>query len=271
MVGPLPSSAPPAAGVHTGVTLRGVAVKAGSATLLRDIHLTLKPGALCALIGPSGAGKSTLIKVLLGMREPAAGVVRLNGKPVGEAAVVGYVPQDDALHGVLTVERALFYAAQLRLPQHTAAQHSARVEEVLRQVGLVDRRALRIDRLSGGQRKRVSVALELLTSPPLLILDEPTSGLDPGMEAHMMALFAQLARDGRVLLVATHAMESLAVCQQLVVLVEGCLAYAGPPQAAPGYFGVDRHAAIFTALKAKKGPAWAQQWERQRPRVTEAA
>jgi ABC-type multidrug transport system ATPase subunit len=113
----------------------------------------------------------------------------------------------------------------------------------------------------------VSVALELLTSPPLLILDEPTSGLDPGMEAHMMALFREVAVAGRVVMVSTHAMESLAACHLLVVLVEGFLAYAGPPSEAPAYFKVDRPAAIFTALKKQRGAAWAAQWERARPGV----
>jgi ABC-type multidrug transport system ATPase subunit len=260
---------PPAAAIpaNAGLRIRGVGVRIGSANLLTGITATLKPGMLCALIGPSGAGKSTLIKVLLGIKKPAAGTVLLDGAAVGAGGPVGYVPQDDALHGALKVEDALSYSAQLRLPDQPEADRRKRVDEVLGQVGLKDRRTLRIARLSGGQRKRVSVALELLTSPPLLILDEPTSGLDPGMEAHMMSLFREVALGGRVVMVSTHAMESLATCHQLIVLVEGYLAYAGPPSEAPAYFHVDRPAGIFTALKKQRGPAWAALWERSAGKV----
>ena len=132
----------------------------------------------------------------------------------------------------------------------------ARVNEVLKQVGLEERRTVKIARLSGGQRKRVSVALELLTSPGLLILDEPTSGLDPGLEERMMRLFAELAQGGRVVLVATHAMQSLSLCALVVVLVQGCVAYAGPPGRALEHFGVPSFGDIFRVLQRKSGAAW---------------
>ncbi|MBI5479617.1 MAG: ABC transporter ATP-binding protein [Deltaproteobacteria bacterium] len=230
--------------------------RAGGTTLLSSVDLTLHPGELCALIGPSGAGKSTLLKVLLGIREADGGTVRLGAGPPGAAGPVGYVPQRDALHGGLTVERTLHYAARLRLPDAPAGERQNRVLHAMGDVGLTDRRAVRVSRLSGGQQKRVSVALELLTSPGLLILDEPTSGLDPGLEAQLMALFATVARQGRVVLVATHAMESLGRCHVLVVLHEGRVAYVGPPAEASGYFGVTRFAAIFDVLKPGRGGEW---------------
>jgi ABC transport system ATP-binding/permease protein len=238
------------------LTVRGVSAHAGGKALLASVDLTLHPGELCALIGPSGAGKSTLIKVLLGIRESDGGTVRLGAQRPGAAGPVGYVPQRDALHAGLTVERTLHYAARLRLPEAPEGERQNRVLHAMGDVGLMDRRDVRVGKLSGGQQKRVSVALELLTSPGLLILDEPTSGLDPGLEAQLMTLFATLARQGRVVLVATHAMESLEKCHALLVLHEGRVVYVGPPQAAPGYFGVERFAAIFDVLRKGTGAEW---------------
>ncbi|NIV49262.1 MAG: ATP-binding cassette domain-containing protein, partial [Gammaproteobacteria bacterium] len=120
---------------------------------------------------------------------------------------------------------------------------------VLRQVGLEDRRRVRIRRLSGGQRKRVAVALELLTSPPLVILDEPTSGLDPGLEAKMMVLLADVAATGRIVLVATHAMASLDRADALCVLVRGHVAFFGPPREALSFFRVERYEGLFHQLE----------------------
>ena len=242
------------------LTLAGVGVRVAEHTLLQDIDLTLRAGELVGLIGPSGAGKSTLIRVLLGNRAASSGAVTADGGPLSGVGPVGYVPQDDALHTALTVRDALDYAAQLRLPGLDEAARAAKISQVAAQLSLSERLDLRIKRLSGGQRKRVSVAMELLTEPAVLILDEPTSGLDPGMEAQMMALFADLAAAGRVVLVATHAMASIARCGMLVVLVGGRLAYAGPPEDALRYFEVSEHDAIFRALKAHAPPVWARRW-----------
>ncbi len=238
--------------------IRRLQVRAGSAQLLAGIDLTLHPGELCALIGPSGAGKSTLIKALLGLRAPQVGDVQLNGKPLSAAGPVGYVPQKDELHASLTVDRALHYAALLRLPELDDAQRKARIELLLKEVGLLDRRELRIDRLSGGQQKRVSVAIELLASPSLIILDEPTSGLDPGLEAQLMSLFQGVARQGRIVLVATHAMESIDRCDALLILVQGNVAYFGRPKDALAYFQTTHLAAVFPVLTQKKGADWAK-------------
>lgn len=247
------------------LSMTNVCVDAGSVRILRSVKLELRPGQLCGLIGPSGAGKSTLFKVLLGLREPSSGLVRIAGKPVSEQGPLGYVPQDDALHRMLTVEKELTYAAELRMPTSSDEERARRVTNVLGQVGLEERRDVKIARLSGGQRKRVSVALELLTSPGLLILDEPTSGLDPGLEARMMGLFKQLAEKGRIILVSTHAMQSLDLCHVLVVLVKGNVAYAGPPKRALSYFGVTHYADIFRALEKKSGDAWGASFGGQLP------
>lgn len=231
---------------------RGVEVNAGGRTLLAGIDLTAAAGQLCGIIGPSGAGKSTLVRVLLGLTTPSRGEVRLGGKPPGEAGPVGYVPQDDALHGTLRVADALGFAGELRLHGMPDASRQARVRQVIRQVGLEGREDVRIQRLSGGQRKRVSVAMELLSQPNLLILDEPTSGLDPGLEEKMMELFRSVARDGRIVLVTTHAMQSLDCCDKLLVLAAGRKLYFGPPGAAPAHFGASDYVDIFRKLPAVK-------------------
>ncbi len=250
----------PAAVASGALTLRGVDVRAGSFQILHGVGLSLFPGELCGLIGPSGAGKSTLIKVLLGLRKPAGGKASLGGGPVQDAGPIGYVPQDDALHRTLTVAQTLDFASALRLPGSSDDERQARIDQVCRQVGLSERLTVRVGRLSGGQRKRVAVALELLTRPPVLILDEPTSGLDPGLEARTMGLFQEVARTGRIVLVATHAMQSLDRCDALLVLVAGRVAYFGPPAEAAGYFRTDRYAGIFDQLPKRKPGAWARAW-----------
>ena len=236
--------------------VENVSVSAGGTRILKKVDLTLHPGEMCALIGPSGAGKSTLIKALLGLRDPNKGSVRIGSLPVAELGPVGYVPQDDALHRGLTVRRELAYAAELRMPEASAQERQSRIAEVLDQVDLGDRVGVRIRRLSGGQRKRVSLALELLTGPPLLILDEPTSGLDPGLEARTMKLLSQVAETGRIVLVATHAMESIEQAEALCVLVAGHVAFFGPPRKALSYFRVDRYAELFRQLEKQSPSSW---------------
>ena len=239
---------------------RNLGVQIGSTTILQEISLRLHPGELCALIGPSGAGKSTLIKVLLGLRSPSSGEVSIAGGPIEAAGPVGYVPQDDALHRGLTVRQSLSFAARLRLHTIGEDEQQARIDAVCGQVGLAERMDVRIRSLSGGQRKRVSVALELLSQPGLLILDEPTSGLDPGLEAKMMALFGEVASGGRVVMVATHAMQSLSRCHVLAVLVRGRLAWLGTPADALAWFEVDRFSGIFDVLPRHAPPVWARRW-----------
>ena len=171
-------------------------------TLLDNISLSIPPRKFVAVVGGSGAGKTMLINALSGLRPVSEGQVLYNGidyyrNLAAFSGQIGYVPQDDIVHRDLTVERALFYAAKMRLPaDFTAEQIAQRVSEVLEDVELSARRALLIKKLSGGQRKRVSIALELLSNPSLFFLDEPTSGLDPGLDRKMMFLLRRLADKG---------------------------------------------------------------------------
>lgn len=231
-----------------------VTTKTG-AHLLDDVSITVPAGTLVGVIGPSGAGKSTLLDALTGLRPATSGQVTWNGRDLyAEYAqlrsLVGLVPQEDILHRQLTVRRALQFAARLRLPPGTRrTERDRRVEQVLREVSLTDHADQRIHALSGGQRKRTSIALELLTAPRLLFLDEPTSGLDPGLDRQVMESLRSLADAGRVVLVATHSVLALDECDRVLVLARGGrVAFFGPPAEVLPFFGLHDYPAVFAAL-----------------------
>ncbi|THA58298.1 FHA domain-containing protein [Streptomyces sp. A1136] len=244
-----------------------VSVDHGRKVLLDHVSFPVGAKCLLAVVGPSGAGKSTLLGALTGLRPAEQGAVLYDGRDLYRdyaelRSRIGLVPQDDILHAQLTVRRALTYAAELRFPQDTAkAERQARVDEVIRELGLVQRADQSIHSLSGGQRKRVSVALELLTKPSLLFLDEPTSGLDPGMDRSVMHMLRDLADDGRTVIVVTHSVLSLDVCDRLLVLAPGGrVAYFGPPGEALGFFGFDEWPEAFEAFENQQDRDWSGQY-----------
>ncbi|MET7617753.1 FHA domain-containing protein [Streptomyces sp. NPDC005408] len=241
-----------------------VSVDRGRKTLLDHVSFPVGEKCLLAVVGPSGAGKSTLLNALTGLRPADQGTVLYDGRDLYRDYAelrqrIGLVPQDDILHSQLGVRRALGYAAELRFPQDTAkAERQARVAEVVRELGLEQRVAQPIHSLSGGQRKRVSVALELLTKPSLLFLDEPTSGLDPGMDRSVMRMLRGLADDGRTVIVVTHSVLSLDVCDRLLVLAPGGrIAYYGPPDDALPFFGFEEWPEAFEAFENDRDRDWA--------------
>lgn len=211
-------------------------------TILDDISLVIEPGQLVALVGGSGAGKSTLMKTLLGIEPTTKGQVFLNGDDLRQSwgiyrSQIGYVPQDDIIHLDLTVEDVLTYACQLRLPPDTDVKQV--VNSTLQQVKLNAVRATPVRYLSGGQRKRVSIGVELLADPKLFFLDEPTSGLDPGLDKEMMRLLRELADQGRTIVLVTHATANIEVCDRIVFLGRGGkLCYFGPPLRSLLFFGM---------------------------------
>lgn len=224
-------------------------------TLLDNISMSARPGTLTAVIGPSGAGKSTFARLVAGYTHPTTGQVSFEGHDVhAEYASlrsrIGMVPQDDVVHGQLTVRQALMYAAELRLPPDTTkADREQVVNEVLEELEMTKHLDTRVDKLSGGQRKRASVALELLTGPSLLILDEPTSGLDPALDRQVMTMLRQLADAGRVVLVVTHSLTYLDVCDQVLLLAPGGkTAFYGPPSQIGPSMGTTNWADIFSAV-----------------------
>jgi ABC-type multidrug transport system ATPase subunit len=232
----------------------------GDRVLLDDATLSIEPCEFVAIVGASGAGKSTLMMALCGFAPANAGRLAINGDDLYASydayrSIVGYVPQDDILHRQLTVTRALHFAARLRLPADTApGELEARIADVLAQVDMTAHADKRIDQLSGGQRKRVSIACELLGDPLLLFLDEPTSGLDPGLERRLMFTLRKLADAGRTIVLVTHATQNINVCDHIAFLVGGKLVYFGPPQQALEFFGVGDFADIYAATDEPDKP-----------------
>ncbi len=225
--------------------------------LLNNISFSARPGTLTAIIGPSGAGKSTLAKLIGGTSQPTIGAVTLDGHDVHAQfgalrARIGMVPQDDVVHRQLTVEQALSYAAEWRLtPDNTKEDRRRAVARALEELDLTEHAGTRIDNLSGGQRKRASVAMELLTGASLLILDEPTTGLDPALDRQVMTMLRQLADAGRVVLVVTHSLTYLNVCDQVLLLAPGGkTAFCGPPDGLFRAMGTTDWADIFTQVSA---------------------
>ncbi|MFJ7127299.1 FHA domain-containing protein [Streptomyces sp. NPDC098101] len=240
----------------------------GGKQILKDVTFGVPEKSLIGVIGPSGSGKSTLLKALTGYRPANEGDVLYDNRSLYKQFAelrqrIGLVPQDDILHKELTVQKALRYAAKLRFPGDTAtAEREARIDEVLRELKLDIHKEKKVTSLSGGQRKRVSVALELLTKPSLIFLDEPTSGLDPGMDRDVMQLLRGLADDGRTVLVVTHSVAELGLCDKLLVMAPGgSVAYFGPPEEALNFFGYSTWADVFSAFENYREYDWAGRWK----------
>jgi ABC-type multidrug transport system ATPase subunit len=237
--------------------------------ILKDVSLSIAPREFVALVGGSGTGKSTLLNALSGYAQASAGRVFVNGDDYyrnfdAYRAMLGYVPQDDIIHRTLPVDRALGYAAQLRLPDDTAQPEIAqRIGRVLEDVEMTPHRDTLVENLSGGQRKRVSIGAELLADPSLFFLDEPTSGLDPGLEKKMMYTLRRLADSGRTVVLVTHATANIAQCDHVAFMSDGRMVYFGPPAEALAFFNVTSgdFADIYTKLEGAAEPNDLDRWE----------
>ena len=226
--------------------------------LLHDISLAIFPREFVGLMGPSGCGKSTLMDTLNGLRPATSGAVFINDLDLYRnfdalRRSIGYVPQRDILHDVLSVERTLWYTAKLRLPEATPdAEISRVVDEVIETVGLQEHRQNPFRMLSGGQQKRLSLGLELITKPSFLFLDEPTSPLDPETTENMMLLFRELADQGRIVVMVTHKFEKFEEMHHVAILTRGGhLAFFGPPHEALQYFGCREPGEIYRNIGAR--------------------
>ncbi|MDV6247162.1 ATP-binding cassette domain-containing protein [Rhodococcus opacus] len=244
-----------------------VSRQAGARRILQELSLSVEPGELVAIAGGSGAGKSTLLEILAGLQPPSAGQVRhdgvVRGARVSADSRIGYVPQDDIIHLEMPLRRTLRYAARLRLPAGTSAAEADRiVEETMQDLDLADRAEVPVCALSGGQRKRASIAVELLTRPHLFFLDEPTSGLDPSTAADVMRLLRRLSRRGVTVVLTTHEPAGIDRCDRVVFLArDGHLAFTGSPTEARRYFGVEDLAEVYDRLAREHTPQiWAERF-----------
>ncbi len=243
--------------------------------ILDDVTLHIPASRFVGILGPSGAGKSSLLLTLAGMRAPEGGLVLIDGEEVyGEdhARSFGFVPQEDIVHPELTVAQALRYAARLRLPAGTPPVELQKLLlQTMDQLGLREHSDKPITRLSGGQRKRVSVGAELLAKPAVLFLDEPSSGLDPATEFQLMELLRDLADTGCTIVCTTHVMENAFLMDELVVLTGGCLVFQGPAQEAREYFGVQKLAALYDRLLDRPAQEWQEEFGKKAEEASQRA
>jgi ABC-type multidrug transport system ATPase subunit len=229
-----------------------VTVDRGSHRLLDGVSVAVRPGQVLAVAGASGSGKTTLLRVLAHLLRPSAGEVatRPGRSDLAAGPPVAFVPQDDIVHRELTVRSTLDYAAALRLPASVPrAERRRLVSELIADLGLVGRGNVRVGALSGGQRKRVSIAVELLRRPDVLLLDEPTTGLDPPTAAGVMELLHRLAASGVAVVISTHREADIERCDRVVFLTpSGRLAYDGPVAGAMGATGARHIAEVYERL-----------------------
>ena len=233
----------------------------GEVTLLDAVSFTVSAGELVAIVGPSGAGKTTLLEAIAGVAPASSGSVRFDGIDLHAnlgtfRSVLGYVPQDDIVHADLPLQRTLRYAARLRLPSSTtAAEVDDAVRDAIDAVGLTDHADVRVGSLSGGQRKRASIAVELLTDPHVFFLDEPTSGLDPVTSAELIARLRELADRSATVVFTTHSVEDLALCDRIVFMARGGrVGFVGTVDEALEQFGVGSVPELYRRLADLRRP-----------------
>ena len=260
------------------LAVNGVSVSLGGRKLVQDVTVAFKPASLTAILGPSGAGKSTFLSALTGQTTAESGDIFFGNWDLLEEFEqvrhrIGFVPQSDILHTSLTARQALTYGAKLRFPKDTESSYiDKRVETVLAELELTAKADLKVEKLSGGQRKRASVALELLNEPDLLFLDEPTSGLDPGLDRQVMAILQKLAKRGKTVVVVTHSTDNLDLVDDVLLLrAGGKLAYFGSPQSALQSFKQKTWPPVFEDLMNQDGELVDAEATRQLSRPAESS
>lgn len=200
------------------IEIRNLRVVRGDRTVLPGLTTSIPAGLVTGLLGPSGCGKTTLMRSIIGVQKITSGTLTVLGEPAGTPSLrrrVAYVTQTPSVYGDLTVRENLrFFAAVLRA-------HPASVEAAIQAVNLAGDADHRVDRLSGGERARASLAVALLGDPQVLILDEPTVGLDPVLRKHLWATFAGLATRGKAIVVSSHVMDEASRCDRLLLMRDG--------------------------------------------------
>ncbi len=223
--------------------VKAVSSHNGEKIITNHVDLSIEPGEFTAIIGGSGAGKTTLLNCLSGMADFTSGDVLINGESIRSGgrsirSIIGYVPQKDIVYDDLTLEHMLVYSAKLRMPKDVSSREiSEKISEVLEMVELTAHRKTLISKLSGGQKKRASIAVELLASPKLFFLDEPSSGLDPGTEKHLMQMLKKLAETGKTVIMVTHTVQNVGLCDRIICMGNGGrLCYSGKPSELLDFF-----------------------------------
>jgi ABC-type multidrug transport system ATPase subunit/pSer/pThr/pTyr-binding forkhead associated (FHA) protein len=245
--------------------------------VLDNVSFSIQPNEFVGLLGPSGAGKSSLIEAMNGVAPAKFGNVLVNNLDLARhfdslKQAIGYVPQEDIIHRELSVYRTLYYVARLRLSRDVNKREIDQiVNEVIDVTGLAERKNVSVGKLSGGQRKRVSIAVELITKPSCIFLDEPTSGLDPATEDRIMRLFKQVAESGRTVVMTTHAMENVKMFDKIAVLMRGCLVFFGKPDDALSHFKAASFKELYDRLEEPVEAGIREHGERNRPGLEDQA
>lgn len=250
------------------LSLQNVSLHANEQALLSDVSLRFPCGHLVAIVGPSGCGKTTLLRLIAGLREPDGGDIFWNGRSLlhGEdfhPAELGYVPQFSIAFDALTVAESVEAAIRLRVAGLDTEQVNERLYAVLRETGIDEIADRRVGVLSGGQKRRLALAMEMVTAPRLLLCDEVLSGLDPKSETEILELLHALSRDGERLVVnVTHSMREFELYDSVCVLTGGHVAYHGPPRHLTHYFDVATNEHVFDRLDGRSGEKWHVSWQK---------
>lgn len=263
--------------------VKTVSVKKKKMNICNHVSLTIQPGELVAIIGGSGAGKTTFMNCISGYNRATSGQILVNGENFYDnyetmKSIIGYVPQQDIVYDNLRLFDMLEYVAELRMSKDsTKEDRQQRVWEVLKQMDLLGREDNYIRSLSGGQKKRASIAVELISDPNLFFLDEPTSGLDPGTERSLMQQLKQMSQVGKTIILVTHNTMNLHLCDKIIFMGKGGnLCYYGSPNGALQFFGVDNFVDIYN-LVTENSEEWkarflqselARRHENVRPQVS---
>lgn len=250
--------------------VRTINVKGETKNICNHITLSIEPCEFVAIIGGSGAGKSTFMNCISGYVPATSGSTIVNGEDLYSnyatiKSIIGYVPQQDIVYDDLTLFDMLDYAARLRMPHDsTENERISRIHTVIKSVELSGHEKTFIGRLSGGQKKRASIAVELLSDPNLFFLDEPTSGLDPGTERNLMHTLHGMTRAGKTVILVTHNTLNLQLCDKIIFLGKGGnLCFAGSYEDALTFFGVDSLVNVYNML-TDNALEWKNQYDKSK-------
>lgn len=240
------------------------------ANLVDQVSIRIPKGHFMAIVGPSGCGKTTLLKTIAGLNPESAGALIWDGRDLSKEgdfspSEIGYVPQFSIAYDPLTVDESVEAATRLRVRSKNNSELDGRIDRVLEETGLTPIADRPVKVLSGGQKRRLGLAMELVSDPKLLLCDEVTSGLDPRSEREIVRLLHDLSRkDGRIVLSVTHSLAHLELYDSILVLHEGRVAYHGPPEQLTHYFSVKDTEEVYPRLATQTSERWKSSWEKHR-------
>ena len=241
----------------------------GPLKLLDNVSFNVPRGHFMAVVGPSGCGKTTLLKAIAGMIAETGGRFFWNGHDLAEEdfepSEIGFVPQFSIAYDQLSVDENVESAARLRCRFNSVDDLDDSIDNALEVTGMEGITDRDVKILSGGQKRRLALAMELVSNPRLLICDEVTSGLDPRSEHDIVFLLHEISRsEGRIVISVTHSLSHLDRYDSILVMHQGCVAYHGSPKTMLHYFGVSSLEEIYPKLQDREGPSWSRSWSKHR-------